>query len=148
MSGVGFRATIGETTTGTALKTMVQIVAAANHGVLITEIGISFKGTSNTDAPILVQVARQSTAGTMSALTPVKDPDDTDETLQTTAQQAASAEPTTGNVLMAELVHPQTGWNWQARFGEEIKISGGDRLGIRVTAGSAVNAVVTVKGNE
>lgn len=35
MSGVGLRARTAEIATGTALKTLLQIVAAANHGVLL-----------------------------------------------------------------------------------------------------------------
>jgi hypothetical protein len=144
MAGVGFKGVTAEIATGTALKTLLQIVAAANHAVLIKELAISFKGTSNTAAPILVTVMRQTTAGTMSALTLVKDPDDSDETLQTTA----TAEPTAGDVLVRELVHPQTGFLWQAPFGQFIKIGGGDRIGIAVTAGADVNSVCRVVGEE
>src|SRR5439155_3379962 len=105
-------------------------------------------GISNTATPILVQVMRQPTAGTMSSLTPVKDPDDTDETLQTTAQHTATAEPTASDVLFREEVHPQTGYTWQAPFGRQIKIGGGDRLGIEVLAGADVSATVRVCGEE
>mgnify|MGYP006908266904 CR=1 FL=1 len=148
MAGVRFKAVTDEIATGTALKTLLQVVAASNHGVLIDEVSISFKGTSNTAAPIQVEVVRQTTAGTMSSLTPVKDPDDTDETLQVTAQHTATVEPTEGDVLMRELVHPQTGYTWQAPFGKAIKIGGGDRLGIAVTAGADVNAIARVAGEE
>lgn len=148
MAGVRFKATKSDIATGTALKTLLQVVAAANHAILIDEISISFKGTSNTATPILVQIARQSTAGTMTSLTPVKDPDDTDETLQVTAQHTATVEPTTGDVLMEENVHPQTGYTWQAPFGRAIKIGGGDRLAVRVTAAADVNAAVRVAGEE
>lgn len=148
MSGVRFKATTGEISTGTTARTLLQIVAASNHGVLIDEISISFKGTSNTATPVRVRVLRQTSAGTMSALTPVKDPPDADETLQVTAQHSATAEPTAGDVLMTELVHPQTGYTWQAPFGRSIKIVGGQRLGIEVLAGADVNAVVRVAGEE
>lgn len=148
MAGVGFKATKSAIATGSSLKTLVQIVAAANHAVKISEISISFAGTSNTATPILVQISRQTTAGTMTSLTPVKDPDDSGETLQTTAQHTATSEPTTTDVLMEEYVHPQTGYCWQAPFGKEIKIGGGDRLGIRVTAAADVNATARVVGEE
>jgi hypothetical protein len=84
----------------------------------------------------------------MSSLTPVKHDDAADETLQVTAQQAASAEPTAGDVLMTEEVHPQTGYTWQAPFGKAIPVGGGDRLGVRVTAGADVNCVVRLNGEE
>lgn len=148
MAGVRIKATKSAISTGTSEKTLIQVVAASNHAVLVEEISLSFNGTSNSATPILVQVARQTTAGTMSALTPVKDPDDSDETLQTTAQHTATAEPTKGDVLMHEYVHPQHGYTWQAPFGGKIKIGGGDRLGVIVTAGADVNAAVRVVGEE
>ena len=148
MSAVRFKAVTGEISTGTAVKTLLQLVAAANHGVLIDEVSISFKGTSNSAAPIKVDVLRQTDAGSMSSLTPVKDPDDAAETLEITAQHSATDEPSAGSLLLSELVHPQTGYTWQAPFGRAIKIGGGDRLGIRVTASADVVAVCRMAGEE
>jgi hypothetical protein len=148
MAGVGFATVTGEITTGTSVKTLIQVVAAANHRLRVREISISFKGILGTDAPILVQVLRQTTAGTMSALTPVKLNDSDDETLQVTAQHTATAEPTAGDVLMSEEVHPQSGYTWQSPFGGEIPVKGGGRLGVRVTAGASTSAVVRIFGDE
>lgn len=148
MAGCRLRATKSGVATGTALKTIVQLVAAANHAVLVKEISISFAGVSNTSTPILVQVSRQTTAGTMSSLTPVKDPDDWAETMQTTALHTATVEPTTTDVLIEEYVHPQTGWTELLPFGQDIKIGGGDRLGIRVTAGTDVSCAARFVAEE
>lgn len=148
MAGNRFKAVTGQITTGTSAKTLLQIVAATNQKVLIDEISISFNGVSNTAEPIKVDVLRQTTAGTMSALTMVKDPDDWAETMQTTAQHTSTSEPTAGDVLMSEHVHPQQGWTWQAPFGRAIAIGGGDRLGIRVTAAASVSAIVRAAGEE
>lgn len=148
MSGNRFKAVTGQITTGTSAKTLLQLVAASNHKVLVDEISISFNGTSNTAEPIKVDVLRQTTAGTMSSLTLVKDPDDWDETIQTAAQHTATAEPTAGDVLMSEHVHPQQGYTWQAPFGRQIAIGGGDRLGVRVTAAASVSAIVRASGEE
>lgn len=149
MAGVGFRVVSDEIATGTSDKTLVQVVAAANHAVLINSISISFKGTSNTAAPIEVQVVRQTTAGTMTSLSPVKSPDDSDETLQTTAQHTATSEPTSTDVLARELVHPQTGHTFPFKaLDKPIKIGGGDRLGVLVNAGVDVSAVVTIDAEE
>lgn len=148
MALVKFRLVTSAVATGTALKTLAQLIAASNHAIRVNSIEVSFQGTSNTDAPIKVSVARQSTAGTMSALTPKKDPDDSDETLQATAQENASAEPTTGDEIDGRYVHPQTGAAATYRYDHPIKIGGGDRLGIRVTAGVSVNAIVTMHCEE
>lgn len=148
MSGNRFKFTKSAISTGTSIKTLIQIVAASNHKVLIDEISISFAGTSNTAAPILVQVARNTDAGTMTSLAGAKDPDDWSETIQTTGQHTATVEPTQGTVIIDEYVHPQTGYTWQAPFGKAIAIGGGDRLGIAVTAGASVSAAVRVCGEE
>lgn len=149
MAGVPFKVQTGPISTNATTKTLMQVVAAANHGVLVNEISISFDGITNNSTPIRVDIVRQSTAGTMTSLTPVKDPDDTDETLQTTAQKdCTGTEPTAGDILMSELVHPQTGFIWQAPFGRQIKIGGGDRLGVRTVAGATVNAVVRMNCEE
>lgn len=142
MAGVNGVAQTAEIATGTSRKTLLQLVAAANHRMMVKEFSISFDGTSNTAAPIEVELLRQSDAGTMSSLTLHKWDADDDETLQTTAQHTATAEPTGTDCIMSEQVHPQGGYTWQAPFGGEIIINGGDRLGLAVTAGADVNAIV------
>ena len=148
MAGVRFTGTTGEVSTGTSAKTILQIVAAANQRVLVREWAVSFDGIAPTDAPIFVRVLRQTTAGTMSALTLRKIASGDDETLQTTAQHTATAEPTAGDVLMSQQVHPQTGYTWQAPFGGELIVPGGTRLGIEVTAGVSVNCVARMTCEE
>ena len=143
MSGVLFNANTGEVTTGTSAKTIIQIVAASNHRVFIKCVDVSFKGIVVTDAPIYVRVLRQTTAGTMSALTPTKGNNADDETLQTTAQHTATAEPTAGDVLKSREIHPQM----SGRFGP-FWMPGGTKLGVEVTAGVSTSCVVSVEGEE
>ncbi len=140
MAGILAVAQTAEIATGTAKKTLLQLVAATNTRVKVKEISVSFKGIVSTDAPILVQVLRQTDAGTASALTPRNMNEHDDETLQTTAQHTATAEPTGAVEIMGEEVHPQGGFTWQAPFGGEITIIGGNRIGIAVTAGVGVSA--------
>lgn len=125
--------------TGTVLKTIVQVVAASNHAAKLKEWSVSFQGSSPSGTPVKVEVLRQTTAGTSSSLTLTKDPNDAGETIQTTGLQTFSAEPTAGDVLFTEYVHPQLGYTWQAQFGEEKKIQGGGRLGIRVTSAADIS---------
>lgn len=148
MAGVAFSAVTAEIATGTSAKTLAQIVAAAQQRVLIKEIAVSFKGTSNTNAPIIVELLRQTDAGTMSALTLVKRNADDGETLQTTANHTATAEPAGTTAIWAWEIHPQQGVHWQAPFGGEFIINGGDRLGVRVTAANDVSAKVSIHGEE
>jgi hypothetical protein len=137
-----------EIASGVAAKTLLQIVAASNHRALVKSWGVFGKGVTSTDAPIKVRLLRQSTAGTMSALTPVKCNSADDETLQTTAQHTATAEPTAGDVLATIEVHPQSGYVEHFPFGSEIVVPGGGRLGIDVLAGATVSMTAFIEFEE
>lgn len=142
MAGVRLTCQSPKITFSTSTITLLQIKAAANQRVVVSEVSVSFDGTSNTAAPIQVDLLRQSTAGTMTSLTPAKVNSSDSETVQTTAQHTATVEPTASTLLMTEQVHPQTGFLWQARFGEEIIVPGGGYLGVRlVTPGAGADAV-------
>ena len=52
----------GRTRANTAIKTIKQISAPANQRVKVSEWDVSFNGTSNTSAPILVDVVVQTSA--------------------------------------------------------------------------------------
>lgn len=137
-----------EIATGTGAKTLIQIVAAANHRVKVLGFHVSFDGTSSTAAPIAVRLLRQTTAGTMTSLTPVKWDDSIADSLLTTAQHTATAEPTSGDVLLSANVHPQSGYEVLFPFGQEPIVGGGDRVGLEVTAGADVNAFAWIRFEE
>lgn len=148
MAGIRAVAQTAAITTGTSAKTLLQLVAATNTRALVNEWSVSFNGVSPSGEPIKVDILRQTTAGTMSALTPVKDPNLGSETLQTTAQHTSTGEPTAGDILHTEYIHPQQGDTWQARFAEPIVVNGGARLGLRVTAAASVSAVARFRFEE
>lgn len=126
------------TLTAATAKTIVQLVAPANHRVKLLGWGVSFDGTSATAEPVQVRLLRQTTAGTMSSLTPVQTRP-VAETIQSTAQHTATAEPTAGDVLDVQEVHPQTGYEKQCVPGQEFVLAGGGRIGIECTAPAGVN---------
>lgn len=150
MAGIRFRVSSGEETLGAGVaETVLQIVAAANHRIQLTEYTISFKGTSATDTPVRCRIFRQTGAGTSSAATVVKDDVSTDETLQSTARNAVTVEPTSDDALIDEFeVHPQTGTKVFLPLGQEIPIPGGGRLGFKLTAAQAQTAVVSIAAVE
>lgn len=135
--------------TSTVAKTILQIVAAANHRVLLGEIGIFFEGAVPTGTPIKVDLVRQSDAGTGSAAaTVIKVDESTDETLQTTAIKGCTTEPTTTSIVWTALVHPTAGERWQAPLTEKIPCKGGTRLGLRVTAAASINCLASLDFEE
>jgi hypothetical protein len=126
-------------------KTMLQIVAAANDRLRVQGWGAAIKGTSATDPPVLWQVVRQTTAGTMSAGTVSKKNDADPETVQTTALVNATVEPTTGAIVESFEIHPQTGYRVFYPMGQEIMIPNGERLGWKATSSTLnYNAVTEV----
>ncbi len=116
-------------------KTILQLVAPTNQRVKVLGWGVAFDGVLTTGKPIAIRVLRQSTAGTMSALTPVNT-NSVAETIQSTAQHTATVEPTAGNVLYSGAVHPQQGILVQFPYGAEYMVPGGGRLGIEITVPS------------
>lgn len=150
MAGVLIRASSPEVSLSAAtVKTVVQITAPANQRVLVREISVSFKGIVNTDGPVLVEVLRQSTAGTGTSLTIVKRNSADTETIQSTALHSHSAEPTAGDVLIREEVHPQGGaLNLLLPDKFPLVVPGGGRLGIRCTAPQAQTVVASIGAEE
>jgi hypothetical protein len=86
---------VAQPTSGTA-ATFLSAVTAAQQRVLIHEQSISFKGTSNTQSPLLVDAVQQTNTGTgMTASNPLKvNPSDI-EIVQSTGNKgfAQSVEP-------------------------------------------------------
>jgi hypothetical protein len=124
--------------------TVMQIVAAANHPVEITEITVGFDGTDNTHEPVEVDVVRQTTAGTMSAVTVAGANDSDGDTFDTSAQHTATGEPTSPTMIRKWRVHPQWCQTYQVPDNAPLHIGAGDRVGIRCTAAAGVDIDVTV----
>lgn len=126
--------------TATVARTVVQVVSAANTQCEIKEISIGFDGVSSTEKHITVEVCRQSTAGTSSALTMVyPETLPTGVTPTTTARHSATVEPTTGDVLVREYVHPQGKFIWRPSDTDRIWMFNGGRIGVVCTAPSGVS---------
>lgn len=136
--------------TGTALKTMLQVTAAAQERLVPKSIDISFDSTSATAAPVLVRLYTQSTAGSGgTTVTPVKW-DQVGGTPTVTALKGPAGtwttEPTAGDVLASWRIPPTSGVIQQLPLGDEPVSPVGGRLAITVTAAATVNCTVTIRG--
>lgn len=139
MAGLICSATTAEIALSAATaKTVLQVTAPTNQRLQLKRWGIFFDGVSSTAEPVQVRLLRQSSAGTMTSLTPVLLSAGS-ETVQATAQHTATAEPTAGNVLDVAEVHPQGGYEVVLPFDQMIEIAGGTRLGVEATAPAGVN---------
>ena len=123
-------------------KTIIQVIAPTNQRLAIRGFSVSFNGISATAEPVKVDLVKQTAAGTMTAATPVAEQIGLgSETIQTTAQKNATAEPTTTDVIRRYEIHPQMGR--EIRFGieDEIIMAGATRVGLRCTAPAGVNVL-------
>ena len=151
MAGRHGIASIEDLATGTAIRTMIQLIAHANCAIRITEISIGFTGTTNTGVPIKVRLLRQTTGGTMDALTPVKADDSVADALATTAQkgkESGGAEPTAGDVLRSWAVHPQTSQILPISDVAPLIVGVGDRVGLEVLAAADVDCDAAIQFEE
>lgn len=152
MAGIPWTATKSAIAlTASTAGTILQLIAATNVREMVEEVAVTFNGITPTDPGILVEILTQTSAGTMSSLTPGKVNSLDTETLQLTAQHTAAAEPTPGTILYSAYANEQTGWEFLWRPGKEQPIPGGTRLGVRCTPGAltaATKVAVTAKGTE
>lgn len=137
---IGLLATGEVALSAATTRTVLQLRAPSNHRLKILGWAVTFDGTSPTAEPVQVRFLRQTTDGTFTGLTPVKLDDSVGETLQATGHHSAtSTEPSSGDVLKAVEVHPQSGYEDTLPYGREFIVGGGDRVGIECTAPAAVN---------
>lgn len=149
MAGLLFRATPGDVSLSAATaKTVLQIVAPTNQRVLVRSMSVTFAGTNPIAAPATIRVLRQTTAGTVSSLTLIKDNNSDDETIQSTAGYNATAEPTASDVLATYRCHTQSGLVMDFPWNSPLIAKGGSRLGIEITSTEAVTCNVCLKCEE
>lgn len=131
-------------------KTILQLVAPAQQRLDVRAISVGFDGVLPTAEAVTVEILRQTTAGTMSAATPVKDSAGS-ETVQATAQKTATVEPTAGDILARYEHHPQAGSFERVYDKRELEVPGGTRLAVRCTVptgGPNINATGHMKWEE
>jgi hypothetical protein len=147
-------AALSPVTTGTAVKTMLQIASSASRPLKVIEWGISFDGTT-VSTPIRVELVETGTvAATVTAFTTggvqrYDDPNSPDSTvtLGTSASGfTATAEGTVTTSRYADLqLLPPTGpYTKQWPLGREFEVGISRILRVRVTATAAVNAYTYV----
>lgn len=118
-----------------AALTVLQVVAGSTTRPRVKAWEVSLDGTDSTKTPVLVELVRQSTAGTSSALTLVKN-DEASVAALATGLQTFTAEPTAGDVLSSVYLTPAGGiysYGFPEGGEEPPVIASSGRLGIRVT---------------
>lgn len=122
-------------------KTICRVSAPANQRLKLLGWGVYFDGTSSSNQPVVVQLVRPTSDGTMSAATLIKKDSGQGETIQSSGAVNATAEPSIGDIIQDVNIHPQSGYEKTYGLGQEVIVPGGGRLGIRVTAPETVNVI-------
>ena len=132
----------------TTVETLIQIVSASGSTCEVAGWGISFEGVTAANEPVLVDLLRQSTAGTPGATpTPVEWREGA-LAAGATAGTGFSAEPTAGDILHTEYIDPEGGYNVFYPPGERPVFVNGGRLGLRALANDNVNCTAWVLFDE
>ena len=151
-------AAVSKVSTGTTLKTMLQVAPTSTANIRIVEWGISFDGSSAA-TPIQVELVETSGAATVTALASsdvvaVNDPGALGTqalTYSTTATgHTASGEgtPSTSRLLDYQLIAPTNQYVIQYPLGHEPLVQASKFLRVRVTAGTSVGAICYVAWKE
>jgi hypothetical protein len=130
-------ANFAEILTGTSTKTLVQVATGTNTPGKLVSFSITFQGIDNLGVPIKVELLIQTTAGTADVLTMVKLDRNNSASIQASAQETFTVEPTASDLLYAALVHPQGGWIHFEPDPEKVVIPAGARVGLRVVTPAA-----------
>lgn len=130
-----------------ANRTLIQVVAAANHPIKIKSWRVTFNGTTSSAIPATVDLIIPSGTGTMSSGTAVQESGPA-VTLQTAFSHTATAEPGVTSVLETQYVHTQSGYEAVYGLDDEIIIPAGGRFGIRVNSPVDVSARASIRFEE
>ncbi len=136
MADLNLQVNVGECSVTSTTKTFFTAKAPANQRLKIKGLEIFGKGTSNTDTPVKVEVGKVTADAVGGTSTPTLSPNDTEyaETPQGTYKTGYASEPTYGNIFRTWEIHPQTGLVLYFPLHDEIKLKGGDEVGLRMTS--------------
>lgn len=142
-------------TTGTAVKTLLQVATPSTVTIKVVEWGISFDGSSAA-TPIECELIQTDVAATVTSLTPQSYSGVSDSppslcvggTSATGYGASAEGSITTTRMLDLQLVSPTNQYVHQWPLGREAFMPVSKFLRVRVTAGTAVNAYAYVVWEE
>ncbi len=118
--------------------TLVQLVAATNHGITIVGWGVGFNSIAAADEPIACRLQIQTSAGTSGASTKINHRNhalDGHETLDTTGRDLFTVEPSKDTNFPTRMIHPSSGFEIWFPEGDEVVIGSAERIGLEVISG-------------
>lgn len=147
-------AALAPVTTGTAVKTMLQVATPASTGIRPIAWGISFDGSAAA-TPIRCELIITDVAATVTSVTPSKWAAPNDQaslcvggTTATGHTATAEGTITATTELDVQLIAPTSQYVYEFSLGREPGVPVSKFLRIRVTAAAAVNAYCWVRWSE
>lgn len=133
--------------TGTTVQTLVQVTSPSGGYCSVVGWGISFEGVTAANEPVLVDLLRQTTAGTAAAFTPLP-LNLNGRAAASTAQNTFTVEPTASSILHPEYVDPEGGFS--VLYEERLRpvFNNGAAIGLRALANDTVNATAWLQFEE
>jgi len=125
-------------------KTVISCLGSAADTISLKRVRVSFASVTATDVPALVEVGIISTAGTVTAFTPVQIVGSTLAS-SCSAGYNASAEPTYNRIFESLYVPVNNGLvEWWYPLGDEPSCDPSQGFGIRITAPQAQSCFATL----
>ena len=141
-------------TTGTVIKTLLQIATPATTGLTIIAWGLSFDGSAAA-LPIRCELLQTDVAATVTSVTPTKWGNPNDQVSLCVGGAAATGHTATvegtitaTSVFDVQFVAPTNQFVYEFSLGREPVVPISKFLRIRVTAGTAVNAYAWIRWAE
>ena len=145
MAGLRFTVAPPPQASGTATRTLSQIVAAANRRVRVEKVRVSGDAAGqNTETPVLCQLVKQTAAGTSVATTEIAKKGNDDEAIQTTALDTfTSTEPTTTDIHDQKFIEPGKSVEFDFPLDADgdggLYVMGGERMAVRLVSPAVDN---------
>lgn len=137
-----------EVATSTSAKTLLQVATPSTTDLTILGWGVSFDGTTASDAPGIVELIDVNVAATVTSLTPEKWGSDLAQAslciggTAATGYSATVEGTITGSRLLGSAnIHPQTGYELWYPEGSQPKVAASRFLRVRATFAVSVNAI-------
>ena len=141
-------------TTGTAIKTMLQVATPATFGLTIVAWGISFDGFVAA-LPIRCELLQTDVAATVTSVTPTKWGNPNDQASLCVGGAAATGHTATvegtiaaTSIFDVQFVAPTNQYVYEFSLGREAVVPPSKFLRIRSTAAAAVNAYAWIRWSE
>lgn len=148
---------VNATDTTANLISVFELPAATNQSLRVTTVDLTFDGTTATNKPVLVQLAKATATGTFPSSNLAPAPENNDSAADTTVVTAANVKwgTATGEGTMASgngyrlyRLPPTSGVLYQLPLGRELWVPKATFFRIRIVGTSAVNVTFNVAWEE